>query len=132
VVSYWIQRADFSSSEHGPVPIDEAVRAYQEHDWSAETRFEHQLQAAGTEHCSPGIGFVAAPGHSLHVCPSADDALVHYHFDESRKFLGLLPFTRARLLSAFSVPLSEVPDLIRLFASGQLESLRGRLAQTAA
>jgi len=112
------------------VTTDEAVRAYQEHDWNAESAFEHQLLVGGGEElCPPGIGFVQEPGHILHVCPGVEDALVHYHFKEVRRLLGLLPFTRPRVFSAPVIPLSQVPDLIRFFASGQLETLRARLAQ---
>lgn len=132
VVAYWIQRADHSSVDHDPVGDEAAVQAYQRHDWESELAFERELDASGAENCPPGIGFVAEPGHLLHVCPNVDTALVHYHFEESRKLLGIFPGKRSRVISALSLPLAEVPDLVRLFASGQTEAVRGRLEQAAA
>lgn len=79
-VSYWIQRADYSSADHASVRDDEAVEAYRRHDWESEFALERELNASGAESCPPGIGFVAAPGELLHVCPNAETALVHYHF----------------------------------------------------
>ena len=127
MVSYWIQRADFSTTEHGSVREQEAVDAFRRHDWGAETALARRLEASGTESCAPGIGFVAEPDHFLHVCPDGNTAVVHYHFEEQRRVLGLFPSRRSRLLTVESVPLATAEELIRLFVSGQADAVRARL-----
>lgn len=129
MVSYWIQRADFSTSEHGLVGEHEAVRAFQQYDWLSEVAQARRLEASGAEFCAPGIGFVAEPEHFLHVCPEGDKAVVHYYFKERRRLFGLVPNRRPRVLTADSVPPGTVLELIRLFASGQSATVRARLEQ---
>lgn len=130
-VSYWIQRADFSTRDFDPVGPEAAVRAFQAHDWHEEAALERELASAQRESCPPGIGFVAEPGHILHICPRSDGAIVHYHFSERRKMLGFLPVTRQQLLSRGSVPHLRIPELITLFATGQIPALRRHLAPAA-
>jgi hypothetical protein len=75
----WIQRADFSATDHEPVDADTAVHVVQSHDWRAEWQLEQDRRSSGLECCPAGIGFVGGR-RILHICPAADGtALVHYH-----------------------------------------------------
>src|SRR5687767_7276614 len=98
LMSYWIQRADFSSADFEPVDFNSALRAFTTHDWSAELDFLSELEASANESCPPGIGFVAPTGAILHVCPGRDGrALVHYHARTTRKVFGLIPISRSEV-----------------------------------
>jgi hypothetical protein len=89
---YWIQRADFSATDHGPVDVAAALRTFATHPWQDELDLLAQLEATGTEYCTPGIGFVDPDGPILHLCPTIDGrALVHYHTGATRKAFGVLP-----------------------------------------
>ena len=57
-VAYWIQRADFSASDHEAADAEDAIRAFRTHDWGEELRLQAELQTAGRDCCPPGIGFV--------------------------------------------------------------------------
>ena len=129
MVSYWIQRADFSTTEHGLVGEHEAVQAFQQYDWVTEVARARRLEASGVEFCAPGIGFVAEPDHFLHVCPDGATAVVHYYYEGRRGLLGLLSNRRQGVLTAESVPPGTVLELIRLFASGQSATVRAQLQQ---
>jgi hypothetical protein len=131
MVSYWIQRADFSTTEHGQVGEHEAVQAYQRHDWIAEVAQARRLEAAAAEHCAPGIGFVADADHFLHVCPDGNSAVVHYHFEGEHRVLGLFSSRRPRMVTVEGVPPGTVLELIRLFASGQAAAVRATLERVA-
>ena len=76
---YWIQRADYSSTDFAPVDVTAALRAFASHDWSAEHALLQQLERSGRESCPPGIGFVDPNGPVLHICPGPDrHAMAHY------------------------------------------------------
>ena len=131
MVSYWIQRADFSTSQHGQVNEQDALPAYQRHDWIAEVAQVRRLADSEADHCSPGIGFVTGTGDLLHVCPDGETAVVHYHFEERRKLFGLVPSRKLHVVTAEAVPPGTVLDLIRLFASGRMAAVRARLDRIA-
>lgn len=91
-IRYWLQRADYTSTEYDAVDAATAVRILDLHDWRAELEFEREREAAGLETCPPGIGFVADANRFLHICPGRDaTALVHYHTDEPRLRLRTTP-----------------------------------------
>jgi hypothetical protein len=69
-IRYWIQRADFSSTEFPPARFRRGLAALQRHDWAAERRYEQERAEAEEETCPPGIGFVYAEGSVLHISPS--------------------------------------------------------------
>jgi hypothetical protein len=35
-IPYWIQRADFSATDHEPVEVADGLRAFESHDWRLE------------------------------------------------------------------------------------------------
>ena len=89
-IPYWIQRADFSASDHESVDEARALELISSHDWSGEWRLASERQAAGLETCPAGIGFSEGE-RILHVCPEPDGtALMHYHFAEVRQWLGFI------------------------------------------
>jgi hypothetical protein len=80
-VSYWIQRADFTSTDLGPVSLAEALVILHEHDWKAELGYETALETDAKENCPPGIGFVTKNQHQLHICPRRDGTADCYYMD---------------------------------------------------
>ncbi len=128
-IHYWIQRADFSATEHEPVEAPDGLHAFQSHDWQQEFDLLSQLESAGRECCPPGIGFVDRDGSILHVCPSADGyATVHYHFTTTRKILGFIPVSGPALQPKQGVHRSEVLGLIGLIYERRKNDLLQRLA----
>lgn len=69
---YWIQRADYTSTDFKPVTLAAAQTVLRAHNWSAELAYESSLAESGKETCPPGIGFVANAGRFLHFCFSED------------------------------------------------------------
>ncbi len=100
---YWIQRADFATTDHDPVDVATALRVFDAHPWPDELAFESELEAGGHDYCPPGIGFVDPDGPILHLCPSADGhALVHYHVGSSvRSRAGVLRGEAVELIHQF-------------------------------
>ena len=115
-ISYWIQRADFTATEHVPIESVRAVELVRTHDWSSEWRLFREREAAGLETCPPGVGFIAAPGVILHVCPADNGhALVHYHFTERRRWLGLISHNEEVVRTNSAVESSQIPEFVRRF-----------------
>ena len=88
---YWIQHADFSSTDTDPVPLASALDVLRNHDWQRECDAQTALNAEGEEQCPPGIGFhhgMDQPLHLLHLCPKGVNSwLVHYVYQETvRRF----------------------------------------------
>ncbi len=105
---YWIQRADFSATDHPPVDVSTAIRVFGEHPWHEELTLQSELENQGLDYCPPGIGFMDPGGPILHVCPSANGgALVHYHT------AGTKVHTREGVLRG------DVVELIHYFFHGQ-------------
>jgi hypothetical protein len=76
----WVQRADFSTTDHGPLDVDTALWLFDRHPWREELNLQSELASQEREYCPPGIGFVDPGGPILHICPTADGlAVVHYH-----------------------------------------------------
>jgi hypothetical protein len=95
-IPYWIQRADCSATDYEPIPVADAIRAFEGHDWRSELDLFSEMETTGADCCPPGIGFVASDGTILHICPGSDGrAMVHYHFSETRKLVGLIPRSRS-------------------------------------
>ena len=87
-VSYWIQRADFTSADFGPVSLNEALAVLREHDWDAELSHKLALESSGKENCPPGIGFVTQSRHQLHICPRRDGIAECYFLELDSKSSG--------------------------------------------
>lgn len=73
MVTFWIQHADFSTTDGRPVSVDEAIRAFSGHDWESELTAAHKRSLSGADTCPPGIGFVPADAASdpISSCTSA-------------------------------------------------------------
>ena len=112
----WIQRADFTATEYEAVDSVRAVELLSAHDWPSEWRLLREREAAGLETCPPGVGFTAAPGRILHVCPSDDGrALVHYQFTESERWLGFIPSSAVIVRTNSAVEIPRLPEFVRRF-----------------
>jgi hypothetical protein len=128
LLPYWIQRADFSSTDFEPVDVNGALRAFMTHDWSEELDFLSELEASASESCPPGIGFVAPTGAILHVCPSSDGrALVQYHAETTRTVLGFIPMPRSEIHTKEGVERSDVGEMIHSFFEGRHDWLLHKL-----
>jgi hypothetical protein len=74
----------------------------------------------------PGIGFTAGPGRILHICPGEDGrALVHYHFSERQRWLGLIPHDAAVVRTKHAVESSQLAEVVRHFFDDDHEWLVG-------
>ena len=119
-IPYWIQRADFSSTDYGPVEVVDGVRAFETHDWRRELDLYSELESTGAECCPPGIGFVDPGGDILHICPSGSGpAMVHYHFAAERKILGFIRVPRSMRETRQGIHRSVVLELIGFFFEGR-------------
>ena len=123
---YWIQRADFTSEEYEASGAPEIQRAFRSRAWSGELEFESRRNDSGEESCSPGLGIVAGDGRLLHLCPAATDMLVHYHYTERRKILGLLSTSRPRVVTV-NKDLARADQLITTFVHSDHEALMREL-----
>ena len=108
------QRAYFSTTDHDPVDVSTAVRAFETHAWQAELSLQSELERGGLEHCSPGIGFVDPDGPFLHVCPSGDGLATVHYTPKPTRFRFLWP-ARPAIVTREGVPRAEVVELIRRF-----------------
>lgn len=115
---YWIQRADFCTTEHEPIDCQEAIRLLARYDWAEELAFQEALASKGIETCDPGIGFVAKEGNILHICPvSSNHAYFHYHFIAQRKLLKIFSTHRFVVRVSREIPWTDIPEVIaRYFA----------------
>jgi hypothetical protein len=114
-VAYWIQRADFSASDHEAADSQDALRVLRNHDWREEWRLQAEREAAGREHCPPGIGFTARDGPILHVCPMVSGkSMVHFH-PARRKFLDFVRRPGTTVHTKRDVEEAEIVELIQWF-----------------
>ena len=117
LLPYWIQRADFSATDHAPVDVAGALRAFEAHPWQDELNLQSELADAGHEYCPPGIGFVDPDGQILHVCPNAvGRALVHYH---AKPRFSVIPPVEAAVHARDDMLGADVAELIHHFFHGQ-------------
>jgi hypothetical protein len=115
-ITCWIQRADFTTADHGVADAAAAAGLMRAHDWADEWQLFENRRADGLETCPPGAGFVKGDGAMLHVSPERDGrALVHYHFRERRRWLGLVPYEEQIVRTNGAVVSSQLPEFIRRF-----------------
>ncbi|SOE52051.1 hypothetical protein [Orrella dioscoreae] len=124
--TYWIQHADFTTTDGQPVTVEAAIQAFSSHDWALELSTAKGLHAAGSgEVCPPGIGFHPVEEGSdllLHIKPvSWDKADVDYQFPEQRKRLfGLVsPMLVIASMTATGFPIERAAEAIRLFMAAR-------------
>ena len=112
---YWIQRADFTSSERDVSGAEELLAIFRSHPWPAERDFQARRVLAGEESCPPGLGIVPDDGRLLHLCPLSNGLVAcHYHFVEHNKVAGLFRTSRSRELTN-EVPAPAAEELVRRF-----------------
>ena len=130
---FWIQRADFSFTEHDAVDHNEAVRIVQSHDWAGELAFRSERDSKGEDFCDPGVAFLGELGETLHICFASESrAYFLYHFVERKKVLGLIPVRRFVTRSNIDFPRSEIPDVIYHYFANNHEWLVNRTEGEAA
>jgi hypothetical protein len=116
-LEYWIQRADFSTTDFAPVDVAGALRALDTHSWPDEWKLLSELENTGGESCPPGIGFVDPGGPFLHVCPGADGRyLVHFHAETA---FSLLRPSATTVQTGEDLRRADVGELIKHFFQGQ-------------
>lgn len=124
-LAYWIQRADFTTTDYDPVDVAGALRALDAHPWHDELKFQTELENAGGEYCPPGIGFVDPDGPFLHVCPATDGRyLVHFHAKTAGSVLR--PFATT-VHTGEGMLRADVGELIQHFFDGQRARIRQAL-----
>jgi hypothetical protein len=100
----------------------EIQAAFRSYPWTREIKSEATRQAAGEESCPPGLGISPEEGHLLHLCPTAAHLVVHYHYNERRRILGLFPNVPARTVET-ELPLSAADELIARFVAEDHDGL---------
>jgi hypothetical protein len=122
MVQYWIQHADFQAEELGVILKDEAIRAFQKHDWGTENAKFKEIARNGKENCPPGMGFNADGVGILHICPDEKGkAMCFFHERKRIKILGFLPWTMNRNHELSDIPISSIPDLIASLYEGHVD-----------
>ncbi len=66
MIDYWIQRADFSASNHTASSAEELVEVLRTHDWAEEITFCREIESNGQDSCPPGLGITLPGGRLLH------------------------------------------------------------------
>jgi hypothetical protein len=129
--AYWIQHADFSTTDGGAVTLPEAMRIFHAHDWTAEMdRARAMIAAEAGDVCPPGIGFLVDDPASdllLHICPMSWETVdVHYsHPVAMKRLFGLLPATQTvGTTSKAGIQITDVGRLVTLFFAGRDSELR--------
>ena len=116
LIPYWIQKADLTSEDFDAVDYKQAQVALKKIDWRKEIQKQRELEHIGKENCDPGIGFVADDGRILHICQDGKGkAYFHYHFSETRKIFGIIPFKFDQVASRMSIVEYELAEVIRRF-----------------
>ena len=117
---YWIQRADFACADYDPVDVEGAVKAFLEHDWREELRFEEELssrevrkffglfRAKSDDWCPPGIGFCTSDDRLLHIM-TEDEHYVSFFCDSDHQ--------------SVEISYAEAAEAIRRFFAGDHEWL---------
>ena len=127
-IPYWIQRADFSSTEYGPAEVADGVSAFETHDWRRELDLYAERESTGAECCPPGIGFVDPGGDILHICPGGNGlAMVHYHFTGVRTILGFIRVPWSMGETREGIHRSVVLELIGFFFEGRHDWMLDKL-----
>ncbi|HLM54361.1 MAG TPA: hypothetical protein VK325_12415, partial [Pseudoxanthomonas sp.] len=124
-ISYWIQHADFSTTDGTPVSLAEALEVFHGHDWTEEMdQARRMIESRIPDVCPPGIGYfvVNQEDQLLHVLPKTWDSVeisCSYPVEKSSKgFLGLIPPRKFQLLeevSSENFPVTEVKHVITFF-----------------
>jgi hypothetical protein len=123
MVKYWIQHADFKTEDLGEISRDEAIRTFQNHDWTAENARFIEIEKSEKENCPPGIGFKADGVGILHICPNQNEkALCFFHKRTRIKILGFLPWQMNRNYELSDVPISSIPDFIAAFYGDNIDT----------
>ena len=125
-LAYWIQEADFTTTDYAPVDVSGALRALDAHPWQDELRLQAELDREEGESCPPGIGFVDPGGPFLHVCPGGDGRfVVHFHTTSGASILRPMATT---LHTGEDLLRPDVVELMQYFFQGQhariLQALR--------
>ena len=120
LIPYWIQRADMSSTDHGPVDTNQAVNDFLNYDWDAEQRLFDELDKRHEDNCPAGFGFSADDGRRLHVCLDGTDRFFFF-YDYRSKVLGLIPHGKS--VSSEKMSTAEAAEAIRRFFDGDHEWL---------
>jgi len=123
MVKYWIQHAYFDTEDLGEILRDEAIRAFQNHDWATENAKFKEIERSGKENCPPGMGFIADGLGILHICPDEKGkALCFFHERKRVKILGFLPWTMNYNFELSDVPVSSIPDFIAALYEGNVDT----------
>lgn len=97
----WIQYHDYSSISLESPDINSALEAYDATDWESELQKEQEAIDSGTKSCPPGMGFVDEDKIILHICPTFNDFLYHYHHPVRKKLFGFIPYTNQEVYSVY-------------------------------
>lgn len=100
----WIQKHDFSYDDLGILSKRGAIETLNDFDWDSESLKEETEIERGHEACNPGMGLIAEDGTILHIVPSKKGNLIHLHWKQETKILGL--FRRSRSMNSSGIGIS--------------------------
>jgi hypothetical protein len=119
---YWIQRADFTSTDFEPVDLVEVEAILRDHDWRGELQLLKSLQEESEDCCPPSIGINGADA-ILQLCPSADRTADCYLVMEASPHA----IARGERVSTTTILVTD-PEAVRYIRNGSL-LLQYRLLQ---
>jgi hypothetical protein len=121
--AYWIQKADFSSVEYGPVSLAGAIAAFDSVNWKQEAA---QYDKDSGDSCPAGIAFYG-PGYlpMIHICPGADGVgFAHLSFSIVERLFGFIPWKSMQRFYLPAAPNSSAVRLIELFFARDYDAIR--------
>ena len=124
-----MQTPDLEVHEYGVVDVARALELERQIDWAALASTRAALEAAGDEHCPPGLGLERPDGATLHVYLEDEGGrfAAMVQASEPRRLLGFIPSTRAVTWSPVGLPAAEVAPLIRFFLESDTAALLDRI-----
>jgi len=120
LIPYWIQRSDFTATDHDPVDADQAVNDFLGYDWEGEDRLFDELDQRSEDNCSAGFGLFTDDGRRLHVCRH-DNGMFFFFYDRKVKLLGIFPYSKSEASAKMTA--AEAAEAIRRFFDGDHEWL---------
>ena len=124
-LAYWIQRADFTTTDYDPVDVAGALRALDAHPWHDELKFQTELESAGGNTARLESASSIRTDHS---CTCAPPPMVDISCTSTRRqpVSVLRPFATT-VHTGEGMLRADVGELIQHFFDGQHARIRQAL-----
>lgn len=115
----WIQKENLESVEFEAPDSTAARRVLREVDWT----WTCEPQVPG-DIDPPGLGLMAGDGHILQIFPDAEgQCMVHFHFPNRVKVLGLIPWTVQEVRTVTGISLGDAETMVESMFRGEYRTL---------